>query len=144
MLGGRNVEEDVFVGFDVDGFAIMEERFPGAVLGLVLGGGAGAADVFDVDVLDFGSEVGEAPGYVVVVTDDDEGDAGKGDAGDVEVPVWCRGFKVRLVPDARDVVGEVHVVGQERLSCGGVGSGDNPVVGACEATVADWVTEGLL
>ena len=43
-----------------------------------------AADVLDVDVLDFGAEVGEAPGYVLVVADDDEGDAGERDSGDVE------------------------------------------------------------
>ncbi len=102
------------------------------------------ADVFDVDVLDFGSEVGEAPGYVVVVADDDEGHAGKRDSGDMEIAGRCRGFEVGLVPDARDVVGEVHVVGEERLSGGGVGSGDDPVVGAGEAAVADWVAEGLL
>ena len=54
-------------------------------MGLVLGGGAGAAGVFDVDVLDGGAEVGEAPGDVVVVAGDDEGNAGEGDSGGVEI-----------------------------------------------------------
>ena len=96
--------------------------------------------MFDVDVLDFGAEVGEAPGDVVVVADDDEGCAGERDAGDVE----AGGFEVGLVPDAGDVVGEVHVVREEGLAGGGVGAGDDPVVGAGEAVIADGVAEGLL
>jgi hypothetical protein len=38
----------------------------------------------------------------------------------------------------------MHVVREERLAGGGVGSGDNPVVGAGEAAFADGVAEGLL
>jgi hypothetical protein len=113
-------------------------------LGLVLGGGTGAAGVFDVDVLDGGAEVGEAPGYVVVVADDDEGNAGEGDAGDVEIAGGGGGLEVGLVPDAGDGVGQVHIVGEEGLAGGGVGAGDDPVVGAGEAVFADGVAEGLL
>ena len=115
---------------------LMEDGVPGAVGGFVFGGVAGAAGVLDVDVLHVGAEVGEAPGDVVVVADDDEGDAGKGDAGDVEVPVGG-GFEVGLVPDAGDAVGEVHVVREERLAGGGVGAGDDPVVGAGDAVFAE-------
>ena len=69
------------------------------------------AGAFDVEVLDVGAEVGEAPGDVVVVADDDEGRAGKGDSGYVEGRAGGgRGFEVGLVPDAGDAVGEVHVV----------------------------------
>ena len=95
--------------------------------------------MFDVDVLDLGAEVGEAPGYVLVVADDDEGDAREGDSGDVE----ASGFEVGFVPDAGEVVGEVHIVGDERLAVGGVGGGDDPVAGASEAVVADGVAEGF-
>jgi hypothetical protein len=58
--------------------------------------------VFDVEVLHIGSEVGEPPGDVVVVADNDEGRAGESDAGDVEVGErrWIGGVEVCLVPDA--------------------------------------------
>ena len=155
MAGGGDVDDYVFAALDVDDLMIVEEGLPGAVLRFVFGGGAGAAGVFDVDVLDGGAEVGEAPGDVVVVADDDEGNAGEGDSGDVEVAGgWDsppreqarRGpdLEVGLVPDAGDGVGEVHVVGEERLAGGGVGAGDDPVVGAGEAAFADWIAEGLL
>ena len=100
--------------------------------------------MLDVDVLDSGAEVGEAPGDVVVVADDDEGNAGEGDSGDVEIAGGGGGLEVGLVPDAGDAVGEVRVLGEERLAGGGVGSGDDPVVGAGEAAFADGVAEGLL
>jgi hypothetical protein len=144
VAGGGDVDGYVFAAFDVDDFVIVEEGLPGAVLRLVLGGGAGAAGVFDVDVLDGCAEVGEAPGYVVVVADDDEGDAGEGDSSDVEVARGGGGLKVSFVPDAGDGVGEVHVVREERLAGGGVGAGDYPVIGAGEAVFADGIAEGLL
>ncbi len=84
VLGAGDVEDDVFAAADVDGLVMVEDGVPGAVGGLVLGGAGGAAGVFDVDVLDVGAEVGEAPGDVVVVADDDEGSAGERDSGDVE------------------------------------------------------------
>ena len=40
VLGGGDVEDDVFAAFDVDDLAVVEEGLPGAVLRLVLGGGA--------------------------------------------------------------------------------------------------------
>ena len=127
---------------DVDDFALVEEGVPGAVGGFVLGGGAGAAGVFDVDVLHVGAEVGEAPGDVVVVADDDEGIAGEGDSGGVEVRGG--GLEIGLVPDAGDAVGEVHVVGEERLAGGGAGAGDDPVVGAGDAAFAGGGGEDFL
>ncbi len=141
---GGDVDDYVFVAFDMDDFTIVEERLPGAVLRLVLCGGASASNVFDVDVLNGGAEIGESPGDVVVVAGDDEGDAGKGDAGDVEVAGGAGGFEVSLVPDAWDAVGEVHIVGEDRLAGGGVGARDDPVVGSGEAAFADRVAEDLL
>jgi hypothetical protein len=38
----------------------------------------------------------------------------------------------------------MHVVREERLASDGMGSGDDPVVGAGETAVADWVAKGLL
>ncbi len=62
----------------------VEDGLPGSVGGAELLVLPGAAQGFDVDVLDVGAEVGKAPGDVRVVADDDEGEAGDGDAGDVE------------------------------------------------------------
>ncbi len=144
VLGGGDVDGYVFAALDVDGLLLVEDRVPGAVGGFVLGGWAGAAGVLDVEVLDLGAEVGEAPGDVGVVADDDEGDAGEGDSGDVKLAGGGGGLEVGLVPDAGDAVGEVHVVREERLAGGGVGAGDDPVIGAGEAAFADGVAEGLL
>ncbi len=111
VLGGGDVEDEVLASADVDGLFLVEDGMPGAVGGLELGGIAGAAGVLDVDVLNLGAEVGEAPGDVSVVADDDEGDAGEGDSGYVEL---CSGggwgLEVGFVPDAGDIVREVHVV----------------------------------
>jgi hypothetical protein len=125
---GRNIQNDIFVAFDVDDLTVVEEGMPGAVLRFVLSCGAGAVSVFDVDVLNGGSKVGEAPGDVVVVACDDEGQTRKRDSSDVEIACGGRGLEVGLVPDAGDTVGEVLVVGEEWFSSGGVGSGDDPVV----------------
>ena len=111
VLGGGDVEDDVLASANVDGLLLMEDGVPGVVGGLVLGGFAGASGVLDVDVLDLGSEVGEAPGDVGVVADDDEGNSGERDSGYVEVgSVGGWRLEVGFVPDAGDSVGEVHVV----------------------------------
>ena len=144
VLGGGDIEDDVGAVADVDDLALVEEGVPGAVGGLVLGGGAGAAGVLDVEVLHVGAEVGEAPGDVVVVADDDEGIAGEGDSGGVEVAGGRGGLEVGCVPDAGDAVVEVHVVREQRLAGGGAGSGDGPVVGAGGAAFAGGDGEDFL
>ncbi len=144
VLGAEDVEDYVFAAADVDGLGVVEDGVPGAVGGLELARAGGGAGSFYVDVLNVGAEVGEAPGDVVVVADDDEGSSGKCYSGDVEGGSggsW--GFEGGLVPDAGDAVVEVHVVREERLAGGGVGAGDGPVVGAGSAGVAGGV-EGLL
>jgi len=98
--------------------------------------------VLDVDVLYVGAEIGEAPGYVGVVADDDEGHSGKRDAGDVEVSGRNGGFEIGLVPDAGDIVAEVHVVGEQRTSRRSTRAGDDPVVGAGAAALTGG-SEGL-
>ncbi len=84
VLGEGDGEGDVGAAADVDDLVLVADGPPGAGGGLVLGAGGGAAGVLDVDVLDVGAEVGEAPGDVLVVADDDEGSAGEGDSGGVE------------------------------------------------------------
>src|SRR6266702_991152 len=111
VLGGGDVEDEVLASAHVDGLSLVEDGMPGAVSGLVFGCVASASGVLDVDVLDLGAEVGEAPGDMSVVADDDEGDAGEGDSGYVEVrSVRGWGLEVGFVPDAGDVVREEHVV----------------------------------
>ncbi len=80
--GGEGVEGDVAAGAHVDDFGVMGDGGPGVVGALVLGGGAGFAEVLDEDVLDVGAGVGEAPGVGGVAADDDEGNAGEGEAFD--------------------------------------------------------------
>ena len=81
--GGEDVEGDVAAGANVDEFGVMGDGGPGVVGAFVFGGGAILAEVLDEDVLDVGAGVGEAPGDVGVAADDDEGDAGEGEAFDV-------------------------------------------------------------
>ena len=100
----------------------------GAVSGLELFRRAGIAGGFYVKVLDVGTQVGEAPGKVLVVADGDEGGSGKGNAGGVESVGG--GLEVNFVPDSGNGEGEVHIVRQERLAGSRVGSGDGPGVGA--------------
>ena len=114
---------------------VVGDGGPGVVGAFVLGDGAGFAEVLDEDVLDVGSGVGEAPGDEGVAADDDEGNAGEGEAFDVEGR-GAVGVEGGFVPDVGGAEAEVHVVGEERGSGGGVGAGDDPVVGAVAAAVA--------
>ena len=82
--GGEDVEGDVAAGADADELGVVGDGGPGVVGVLVLGVGAVFAEVLDEDVLDVGAGVGEAPGDGGVASDDDEGDAGEGEAFDVE------------------------------------------------------------
>ena len=81
MLGGGDVEGDVGAAADVDDLGVVEDGLPGAVGGLELGSSRRCRGGARCRVLDVGAEVGEAPGDVLVVADDDEGNAGEGDAG---------------------------------------------------------------
>ncbi len=65
-------------------FGVMGDGGPGVVGTLVLGVGTVLAEVLDEDVLDVGAGVGEAPGDVWVAAYDDEGNAGEGEAFDIE------------------------------------------------------------
>ena len=129
VLSAEEVEDDVFAAADVDGVGVVDDGAPRAVGGLELGLTVVNAGALDVDVLDVGSQVGEAPGDVIVVADDDEGDARQSDSGYVEGSAGGGGgFEDCLVPDAGHAVREVHVVREERLAGGGVVAGDCPVI----------------
>lgn len=135
----EQIKGDSATAANADDFGAVSGGPPLAVGGLELGGGPGGVEVLDIEVLDVCAEVGEAPGDVVVVADDDVGNAGKRDAGDVK---GCRragagvGAEVGGVPDAGGGERKVHVVAEERLARSGVGAGDGEVVRAGAAVGA--------
>ncbi len=141
--GGEDVEGDVAASGYADVLGVVSDGSPGAVGLLVLGGGAGAAEVFDAEILDVGTEVGESPGDVLIAADDDEGDAGEGEAGDVELGAGggCGGVEAGFVPGVWNAEGEVRVVGEESAAGCGAGGGYGPVVGAGAAAFALLVGE---
>ena len=67
-----------------------------------------AVEGFDVEISDGRADVGESPGDSLVVSDDDEWDSGKSYSSDVE----AGRFELRFIPDVRDLVFEVHIVGE--------------------------------
>ena len=92
----------------------------------------------------FGPEIGEAPGDVPVVSDDDVRNPRQGYASDIIVSRR----EMCLVPSIRQTQIKMHVVGQQRLSGRCVCTGDDPVVGAgmelvvCEISAIERVEEG--
>ena len=75
-------------------------------------------DLLEVEVGDVGAEVGHPPRDLVVVADDDTGQAREREARD---PERARGaqraaLEVDLAPDAGDRQAEVRVVGEQRLA----------------------------
>ena len=140
VIGAADVDDDVVAAAHADGLADVLDGLP-SVGGLVF---VVVVNLLDVDVLRVAVERGESPGDVAVVAGGDEGRAGVGDSGDMEVrAVRSGGFEIDLVPDVGDGVGDVHVVGHEGFSGGGMGSGDGPFVGADGAAVAGIVAEGF-
>ena len=81
---------------------------------------------FDVEVLDILPGGGQAPGAVLVMTDDDAGRTGKGDTGHVVAGA----VEMDLVPAGRHRQGEVSIVGQQGLTCGRTRTGHHPLVAA--------------
>ena len=125
MLCGEEVEDDVSAEANVDGLLIMDDGAPGAVGGLEFGLVVVEAGVLDVDVLDVGAEVGESPGDMVVVADDDKGRPGR------ETPAAWKGAEragasrsASYQKPGRGGGGAYRL--RDRLSRGSVGSGDGP------------------
>jgi hypothetical protein len=118
-----------------DRLADVLDRLP-AGWGLVF---AVVVHLFDVEVLRVAVERGESPGDVVVVAEVTKGAPG------LETPATWKSPALRSTSyqTLGMVVGDVHVVGHEGFSGGGVGSGDGPFVGADGAVVAGIVAEQL-
>ena len=124
---GADREGERVLAGDLDRLGAPLERLP-LLAALV----ALAVDGLEVEVGDVGPEVREAPGDLLVVADDHAGEAGEGEARDVEraVVVDLGAVQAHLVPDARQRRREVRVVGQDRLAGRGVVSVDDPGVAA--------------
>ncbi|MFE6533595.1 hypothetical protein ACFVMA_32160 [Streptomyces rochei] len=93
---------------------------------------AGAGDLLQVEVGDVDAGVGQAPGDLLVVSDDHAGHAREGVTRDVVAALVGDGAAVQahLVPDGRQRGRQVRVVGQQGLAGDGVLAGDDPGVGA--------------
>src|SRR5262249_36584057 len=76
--------------------------------------------------------VGDAPGNVFVAADHDAGHSGQRDAGDVEVAAVQPNF----VPDRDGKIGDVWIVGDQRLAGVGAGAVEHPVVAAAGGVAA--------
>src|SRR5258708_32245635 len=88
--------------------------------------GRGGVEGLDVQILNIGLIVGEAPGNAVVVADADKRSGRQSEA--LDVPT--RRGEMDLVPDGRNGQLEMRMVGEQWLAgCGG-GAADDPIVAA--------------
>ena len=122
-----DLQHEVVAAAHLDRLGAQLERLGLAVLDPV-----GALDLLEIEVGDVGAEVGEAPRDVGVVADDHAGNAGEGEAGDVEGAVGRDLATVQpgLHPDAGLADPEVRVVGEQRHAGRAVLAVDDPRVGA--------------
>ena len=114
---GQHVERDIGAAAHADHVrcdARPAAQEPSARL--VLGRVAGAAKMFDVQVLHIAAEVREAPRHMRIAADDDERRAGQRETRDIERAI--RGVQRGFVPDVRHAKREVHVVRNQRQAAG--------------------------
>ncbi len=133
MPGRAHRDGDVVLAAHLDRLLARGQRPQAAVLlPLVVG------DPLEVEVGDVGAQVGETPGDVGVVADDDARHPGERETGDVQRAVLADSGAVQthLHPRARQADTQVRVVGQQRLSGLAVLSGDDPAVAADPVTPA--------
>ncbi len=83
-------------------------------------------ELFQEKVLNIGSRVGHSPGHRLVMAEDDEGNAGDGDADGIETGT----AEMHLVPGGRQIDLQVGIIGQKRLAGDGALARDGPVVAA--------------
>ncbi len=104
--GTRRPVDRLVLAFDPNCLADNGQWLPRAVdFDLV---GVGRVDALDVEVLHVGTEVGHAPGDVLVMADDDRRQAGQRCAHRVQIAALQTG----QIPDGRNLGGEVRVVVQ--------------------------------
>ena len=103
---------------------------PGAIHLVLVG--VGGIDLLDDEVLRVGRQVGDAPGDVVVVSDDHTRCAREGEPGHVERAAVRGTHTVQghLEPDRRHLDGQVRVVGEDRRTGLGLRTRHHPVVRA--------------
>src|SRR6266481_6676296 len=88
--------------------------------------GRGGVEGLDVEILNIGLIIGEAPSNAFVVADDNKRSAGQSEA--LDVPT--RRGEMDLVPDGRNGQLEMRIVGEQWLAGCGVGAADDPIVAA--------------
>ena len=115
---------DVGTALDLDDLSAGLERRP--AVGGAVAAGVGGIDLLQVEVLDVGSGVGEAPGDVLVLPQHHHRQARQRCPSHFQ----AGGLEAREVPQRGRAELEVRVVGQQRPAGAGVRPGDDPVVGA--------------
>ena len=80
----------------------------------------------DENVFNVWAKICETPGDAAVMTNDHKRCSRQGYSGYIEFP----GSQVGLVPGIRNVMSQMHVIREQRLSCSGMSAGDDPIVGA--------------
>ena len=80
--------------------------------------------LFHKEVRGVDHEIGESPGYVAIVTDDDEGQTGNRDADHIQLT----GVHVHLIPDRGLTMAKMRIVGQNGVARGAMGRCDDPAV----------------
>ena len=83
-------------------------------------------ELLDEVVLHRRPDVGESPADALVVADNHERNSRQRNAGHIEIAAGR--FQVRLKPEVRHLVVEVHIVRQQRLARNRVLTGNDPVV----------------
>ncbi len=106
----------------VDHLATMLRVFPAAGSQVL----ARCIELLDVKVLHRRTEIGEAPGDARIVTGDDVGKSGQGNTGYVERTA----LQMCFIPEVWNLILQVHVVREQRLSGYGMRARYHPVVGA--------------
>ena len=130
VAGNQYVQVDIFTAVDLDGLVDYLHILPLAlklILARVI-----RVDFLDVEVLDIGADVGNTPGNVLVVADDDTGHPGKGEAHHVHF----RGVQPHFIPDGGHLNAEVGVVCQQGHPGVGMFAADDPVVAADKGAAA--------
>ena len=82
----------------------------------------------DVEILNIGDGIGDAPGDMLVMPDDNARAAGEAGADDIDIAR----DQVTFVPDGRGSLAQVRVVAEDRGACCGHGAIDDPVIAAAK------------
>ena len=100
--------------FDRDDFGTRVKRLP--TLRRFIACGVSCINLLQIQILHIGTSVGEAPGHMGVATQHHKGQTWQ--AGTDHIGVGC--FQMRVIPNGRRTQSKVRIIGQQRLTRGGV------------------------